>query len=151
MYYRVNEIITNNLLNDLTSNSKDFNGNYIVLSALQYLKMHSRSGFSYCSPLEYRDSKKWAGDIDIIALQDGKLIIGEAKNNAKEFGKEIKQLSWLANTIEPDAIMLAYNIGKLVPERLEQLKKSINSKKIEIIPYKASQPWYSSGGLWGFP
>lgn len=151
LYYRVNEIITNNLLNDITSNSKDFNGNYIVLSALQYLKMQSQYGFSYCSPLDYRDSKRWAGDIDIIALQDGKLIVGEAKNDAKDFGKEIKPLSWLANTIEPDAVVLAYNTGKLSQGRIDKLRELILSKDCEIIPLKISQPWYKSGGLWGLP
>lgn len=149
-YYRINEIIINNLLSDVTSNAKDFDGNYVVLKTLDYLKSGSRQGFSYCCPLDYAVKGKWVGDIDILALQDGKFIIGEAKNDAKEFNNtEIESLIWLANNIEPDAVILAHNMGKLTEKKLQTLRAGISSDRCEIITYQVSRPVYMSGGLWG--
>lgn len=153
-YYKVNEIIVNNLLSDPTSNSKEFDGNYVVLRALNFLKAQSRMGFISCCPLEFairqKNDVRWISDIDILAIQDGKFIIGEAKSSASEFSNPvIESLIRLAQTIKPDTIMVAYASGDLPLEKIERIKTAIGEIPCELIQYKVEPAFYFSGGLFG--
>ena len=156
LYYKINEIIVNNLLSDIIGNKKDFHGNYVVIRAINYLRNHSRESFNYWFPLDYSKhiarKEQWASDIDILALQDGKLIIGEAKASAGDFNKlEIDNLIWLANNVKPDKIMLAYCSGEIDEIKIQRLRNEIIDKNCDIIKYKPDETFYMRGGLSGFP
>ena len=87
IYYKLSETIISNLLSDQTKNKKTFDGNYIVIRTLHSLKndySNCYSSFIWVPPTEivYQlGDDKNVTDIDIIAIQDGKLVLGEAKNN----------------------------------------------------------------------
>lgn len=137
----------------------EFDGNYIVAKTLNWLKEdreNCNQSFIYCCPMEFfvRTSKtsKWTGDIDILAIQDGKVILGESKSHAGQFNtKELNQLIWIGNEILPDKIIMSYNSGELHESKIQKVKDGINNKSCEVIVYKASNPWYSFGGLFGLP
>jgi hypothetical protein len=154
IYYSVSDIIINNLLNDRTKNGKEFDGNYIVAKTLHYLKYKfgdTGGSFLWCPPLDFMTKSGMSTDLDIVAVKDGKLIIGEAKSNASEFSnKVINNIVWLANNLLPDIIIVACNTGNLSPT-VEKIKKLITNSNCEIMSYVASKPWYHFSGIFGFP
>ncbi|OFX30866.1 MAG: hypothetical protein A2X08_13450 [Bacteroidetes bacterium GWA2_32_17] len=154
IYYKLSEVITRNILSDLTKNSKDFDGNYTVLNALLWLKNDIRNcsqSFLYSPSMEYRTKKGRKSDIDILAIQDGRLVLGEAKNCASEFNRnEMEALAWLGNNVKPDKLILAYNEGKISEQRIIQLK-SMLEVECEILEYKVEKTTYSFRGVFGQP
>ena len=158
-YYKINDIIINNLLSDPSSNSKEFDGNYVVMETLDWLKkdwQNCNQSFHFCCPMAFVVNKsrtsKWTGDIDVLAIQDGKLILGESKSHAGEFNnKELNQLIWLGNEIKPDKIIMSFNSGELDESKIQKVRDGIINKSCEIVIHKVSEPWYSFGGLFGLP
>lgn len=155
LYYKLSEIITGNILSDTTKNSKKPDGNYIVLNALIALYHKSTNGFYsmlYCPSLDYITKDGKLSDIDIVAIVDGKLILGEAKNNAKEFNNmELNNLAWLANNIDVDFVMLAFNEGNIDEKKLNNLRGLIKSK-CKVTTLKVGRPnYYSLLGVYGKP
>ncbi len=152
LYYRLNEIIISNLL-DGNKIKNSYHGNYITLRTLLCLKNKSVLSFLYSPPMDcsYFDGKKWIStDIDILAVQDGKLIIGEAKCSATDFKEEEKSaLIWLANNLKPDKIILAFNSGSFeeVQKKAFDIQAKIVEHSCEVIPYKAELPKYMFGPL----
>ena len=154
LYYRFSEVITGNILSDTTRNVKDFDGNYMVLRALMWLKRDWRNcsqSFLFCPPMDYRTNRGRRSDIDILAIQDGRFVLGEAKNRASEFNRtEIEALAWLGNHFKPDKLILAYNEGRLPQQKIHQLK-SLLTVDCEIEDYKADEPYYNFRGVFGQP
>ena len=156
IYYKVSDIIINNLLSDQTKNSKQFDGNYVVLKTLLYLKnTYERSGsssFLWCGPLGYGTQSKgdnWASDFDIVVILNGELILGEAKSQSKDFTvDEIEHLAWAANNLLPDKIIVACDSGNLDPI-VEKVQEKITNTSCKVISYNASAPWYHFNGLFG--
>lgn len=156
VYYKLSEIVVNNIQSDQTRNTKQFDGNYIVLKTLLYLRksgFFSGNSFSWSPPLDIwtkADSKPWT-DLDIVVVQDGEFILGEAKSNASEFtAKVINNLIWVADNIKPDKIIVACNTGNL-DEAVEKINARKNNPNCEIISYKTGKPWYHFHGLFGLP
>jgi hypothetical protein len=55
------------------------------------------------------DDKKPAQEIDIVCVQDGQLIIGEAKTKSSQFTEEaIQKLVTIAKDLSPDAVLIGY-------------------------------------------
>jgi hypothetical protein len=148
IYYKTNEIIINNLFVDAKANRKDFDGNYVVLKALSFLRSHRNDSFLYAPCLDYSffnktANKEMTGDIDIVAVVDGKFVIGEAKVNEKEFTpNELNKLINLANQINPDKIILAYKDGNLTEVKVANFKSKLLNQNCTVEPYKVEEPWY---------
>lgn len=157
IYYKLSETIVSNLLSDQTKNSKTFDGNYVVMRTLNMLKNDHKwchTSFIWSPPLDI-DCKTVFGnlytDLDIIAILEGKLVYGEAKNNGKEFyKKEIDHMIWVGNNLHPDVIVLAYASGKLT-DQVEKIKAGITNPSCEVISIKTWRPWYRFQGLFGMP
>ena len=157
VYYKLSEIITNNLLNDQVKNGKEYDGNYVVLKTLLSLKNDHRlsiSSFIWSPSLNFetdRDNKSWSSDFDILAIQNGRFIIGEAKADSSLFNaKEIKQLIWIANNLYPDIIILACARGNL-DNVIQKVTEGITNPNCKVISYNTSKPWYHFRGLFGIP
>jgi len=154
VYYRLSDILVNNLLNDQTTNGKEFDGNYIVLKALLHLKYRYngfKNSFIWSPCLEFTTKNNWQTDLDIVAILNGTLILGEAKSSAGEFSKKvINGLVWIANNLNPDKIMIACNTGNLAPVAAK-IKAGLTNGNCEVIQYVASKPWYHFSGLFGLP
>jgi hypothetical protein len=151
LYYRFNEILISNLRNDKGL----YHGNYIVLRALLWLKRKCINSFLYqpstdCSYIDGTELKNT--DVDILAICDGKLIVGEAKCKATEFKEKEKQtLIWLGNSLKPDKIILAFQDGGLdeVNKKALEIKTKITEHSCEVMAYKAEPPKYMFGPLFG--
>lgn len=110
-YYKLNDLIKNNIFQSRTQRD----GNLAVIRTLISLgSRNSHYSFEYNSQLNlYNDhhSKKPDNEIDIIALVDGKLIIGEAKHHSNEFSsnghKSLKSLIEVTKYILPDKVILS--------------------------------------------
>ncbi|WP_428330388.1 hypothetical protein [Mucilaginibacter sp.] len=160
LYYKLNDVLINNLV-EASSNArrKPYHGNYVVLRTLAWLKNDSRNchdSFLYAPCLEFEvreaNEEPWTTDIDILAIQDGKLIIGEAKSNAKQFNTEVmKQLAWFGNNIRPDMLILAYDGGTIDAGKLDKLRKAVTYEHCKIVTHQVGQPWYRSGRIFGLP
>jgi len=157
VYYKLSEIIINNLKSDPTKSTKHFDGNYVVMKTLLNLKNDfqlSGNSFIWSAPIDYSISKQHnakPSDFDILAIQNGKLIIGEAKSSSGDFNnKEIGRLIWIGNNLMPDKIIVACNSGTL-ETTVEKVKAGINNSNCEVISYTASKPWYHFSGLFGLP
>lgn len=158
-YYKVNDVILNNLMNDQKNLKKDFHGNYVVIKTLLYIKENHESNknsflYSPCFDIVIHDQEApfKKTDIDILAIKDGKLIAGEAKVSARDFNtKVINQLIWVGKNIMPDKLILAYQNGHFDKDKLERIKAEIDNPNIEIIDYRISEPWYHFGRIFGFP
>jgi len=155
-YYKVNDTVLNNLMSDPVKRTKAYGGNYVVLEVLDYLR-EGRMGnpvtaFGY-SPsqdiyLDHEDFKKT--DLDILVLQDGKLIIGEAKLNPSEFDEmQIRQLIWIGNEIRPDIVLIAYKEGTLKPDVVEAVRNGITQPNVEILVIKIAEPIFRFGAMLG--
>lgn len=156
IYYRLSDTLVNNILSDQTRNSDQHDGNYVVLKTLLYLKMSSYepgNSFLWCPPLKYitRGARKVESDLDIAVVQNGKLIVGEAKDNAKQFGtKEREKLIWIADNLLPDKLIVACNTGNL-DSVVEKIKAGLTNKHCEVLSYKVDELRYRLGQLTGLP
>ncbi len=160
LYYKLNDIVVNNLTDAKEKEKKQHDGNYVVLKTLIHLKSDSRNCYESFLYAPCMDIKIKGGteadtvdtDIDILAIQDGKFIIGEAKCRAQDFKPDVlNQFIKLANILRPDKIILAYNSGVFDLEKLKNMKSQIDDQSCEIIPYKLIHPWYKFGRIFGLP
>lgn len=123
--YKLNDLIKNNIFQSKTQRD----GNLTVIRTLINLSSkRNHYSFEYSSQINlYSDyhSKKPANEIDIVALVDGSLIIGEAKHDSKEFGsnnhKSLNSLIEVAKDIFPDKIIIS--CYKDEHSRLDKAKK----------------------------
>lgn len=147
-YYKINDVIRNNL--DSKSGSKNnLHGNLTVLYTLISLREQSWHSFLVLPPQNYykRNSKRPISDIDIICIMDGSLIIGEAKNSVSEFNnKEVENLIFLGNSIEPSKIILAFKEGDegKLSNAINRIQTGLNNKTIFVESYKIIEPWFNS-------
>ncbi|WP_158798234.1 hypothetical protein [Pedobacter sp. L105] len=155
-YYKVNDTILNNLMSDPIRRKKAYGGNYAVLKVLDQLRDphldQMPTAFGYCASLDiYLDQGNFRQtDLDIIAIQDGKLIVGEAKMSASDFdNKQIKQLIWIGNEIRPDVVLLAYKDGNLNEQVLDQIRQGIIHSHIEVREMRVSNSQFQFGALLG--
>lgn len=146
--YKLNNLVRNNIFS--TSESRD--GNLTVIRVLAVLSAKSLS-FQYSPQLNLYDDpsiNKPFTDLDIVAMQDGRFVIGEAKYNSKLFSedsnKSLKSLAEIAQIIHPDKIILACSVDE--HNKLEKAKTSLEGylykkpvqPEIEII--KLHEPDY---------
>lgn len=144
-YYKVNDIITNNLLS--SGKTKEFQGNYSVFLALAHFKEVSYHSFLYCPPQNFYNATKIGeiSDIDVVCVEDGHLIIGESKNSVTEFTKkERTNLAYLIDRIAPDKVILVFNTGNesSLTDFIDKLKTQINNKFIPIETFKVPEPYF---------
>lgn len=124
--YKLNDLIKNNIF----QTKKDRNGNLTVIRTLSFLHNRSLYSFKYSPQInlyEEHRSKKPAGEIDIVALSDGKFIIGECKHSSQLFfqdnNKSLLSLEEVARNIHPDKIILScYEDSN---DKLANAKKSL--------------------------
>lgn len=123
--YKLNDLIKNNIFQSKTQRD----GNLTVIRTLISLSSRcSHYSFEYSPQLNLYDdhhSKKPANEIDVVALVDGKLIIGEAKHDSKEFSsnshKSLNSLIEVAKDIFPDKVIIS--CYKDEHSRLDRAKK----------------------------
>ncbi len=91
------------------------------------------------------DEKQPSNEIDIICVRNGKLIVGEVKDDSNQFNEEaIKKIISIAKEIKPDLVLLGYLSGKEPLEARGKLEKL----GIEVIiagplPSKSDYfPWF---------
>lgn len=104
-YYAIDEILYQGIKHNM----------HVPVLTLKYLKQMTRA-FHYVPEIELRrnpTSSKADMELDLVAVKDGRILIGEAtisnklNNNASEEKKEIIKLKNLAETVNAKEIVLA--------------------------------------------
>jgi hypothetical protein len=153
LYYKFNDVILNNISSDPVKRSKNFNGNYIVLKTLgNFAESHkSHESFLWTPSVDvliHDGTKPLTTDIDLLMIQNGELIIGEAKADTEGFTTlQFEQLRKIAVAIRPDKIILAYSDGALPLQKIEDLRTELSSIGCEIIIHKIFNSHYYFGRL----
>jgi hypothetical protein len=124
--YQLNKLVKNNFY-EANGNS---DGNLTVIRTLISLYNRSHRSFNYSPQINLYTRENYRspiGDLDIVCLSDGKLIIGEAKHNSSEFkadsNKCLKTLVLVAKSIRPDTIVLSCSID--TSGRIEKAKQGL--------------------------
>ncbi len=103
---------------------------YITAIVLDKIRADSKESFMYLSESDIIDSDGKKKEIDIIALSDGKIILGECKDTKpanKDIGKYVNMFKQFE--YKPDEFILA-TTEEHVSERIDELLSQIkNSKK----------------------
>lgn len=107
--YKLNDVIKNNIYQSKTQRD----GNLTVIRTLLKLRQRGRNGFAYVPQINLFDkyhSTKPCNELDIMAIVDGHLVIGEAKHNSKDFkennNKALNALIEVSKAILPDKVLL---------------------------------------------
>ena len=124
--YKLSDIIKNNIYQ--TKTSRD--GNFTVIRTLSGSYRVNGKSFEYSPQLNLYDSShasKPCSELDIIWLEYGLLVIGEAKHNGNAFfadsTKSLKSLVEISKAIRPDKVVLScYEDPK---GKLENARKSL--------------------------
>lgn len=138
--YKLNSLIKNNIAEKDKSGEIKPDGNLTVIKTLSYFSNFSRDNFMYTPQLnvyEMAGSFELISDIDLICLVDGRLHIGECKNNSDAFAvdghKSINSLLMVAEKIRPEVLVLSCTENP--NKRLEKAKQYIEGK-IYSWPFK---------------
>ncbi|KYP13494.1 hypothetical protein [Flavihumibacter sp. CACIAM 22H1] len=155
VYYRLSDTIINNVLSDQTKNGKEYDGNYVVMKALLHLKgdlQETGNSFIWVPCLDFQGksgNSPITSDADIVAIQNGKLVVGEGKYDSNDFStKVMNSLVWMANELLVDKIVVACANGSL-EEVVKYINDRLTNKRCRVIAYKASTPWYQLPGIFG--
>lgn len=101
VYYRLNTLVRTTLVDQ---------GQLPVALILYQLMMDSRNSFAFVPPVDLiiRKADKHITDIDICALVDGKLVIGEVKEQSRWFKKsDFDTMSQLIEYLNPDRVIFS--------------------------------------------
>jgi hypothetical protein len=153
LYYRFNDIVYNNLSSDSVKREKTFHGNYIVLRTLAFFASRHHANYSFnwspCLDIAIKSGNGYARtDIDLAMIDQGKLIIGEAKASASDFNaKQFEQLCLMLQAIKPDVLILAYLSGNINGDRLNNLKIMATEQGTEVIVHQVEPPEYHLGNV----
>ncbi|HMK16619.1 MAG TPA: hypothetical protein VK492_00345 [Chitinophagaceae bacterium] len=154
IYYKLSDTIVNNLLSDTTGDGKEYDGNYVVLQTIIHLKEEALAGNSFVWSPSLDFSRRngqsiLKTDLDIVVIQNGKLIIGEAKCKVSEFTRKvIDSLVWAGDNLLPDKIIVACHSGNL-DNIVNTIKSKLTNKNCQVISYKVYPPWYHLPGIFG--
>lgn len=121
MAYKLNELVRTNMLHrQVDENGKVTmrpDGNLTVIRTLVRLQGRSSESFEYSPQMNLYQSHKDTGptgDLDIICLSKGQLIIGEAKNDSAAFKlnsrKSLDTLIDATKALHPDRVVLACSV-----------------------------------------
>jgi len=151
LYYRFNDAIYNNISSDPVKRAKTYHGNYIVMRTLSAFSSGA-GGFqsfqwSPCMDVGIRSNNMITStDIDLLMLQNGLLILGEAKADASLFTRDqLNKLKLMAETFRPDKVILAYQDGTLPAARIETLTADFKTINCDLIVHRVSAPQYFFG------
>jgi hypothetical protein len=147
--FRLNGLVQKNIFQSRTQRD----GNLTVIQTLARLSERSHGAFQYSPQLNlYSDprQRKVDADIDIVALPDGELVIGEAKYSSAEFSADkykcLKSLIAIAEAIRPDRVILSCSVDQYDKlHRAEQFLRHHCDKTPyapEIEAFKIPEPTY---------
>ena len=68
-------------MNEIAFQAVDQNARVVVLG-LEELRNHARA-FDFAAPMDVLQGNNLVGEVDLLALADGRIIVGEAKSNGK--------------------------------------------------------------------
>jgi hypothetical protein len=110
---------------------------YVTCLALDCLRARSEESFLYTGDLELiksgSDSRKPEFELDIAAIVDGDIVLGEAKKNNRLDTKEIKKYLHIANKVGAKKLVFATFAASWSSETEKNIANIINAANIEPI------------------
>jgi hypothetical protein len=125
-------------LNNLVRVAYSQHGLAPVIIVLSELLLDSRSSFFFIPNIELFDDWRGQpkGELDIICIQDGKLIIGEIKQSLKLFNSsDFNNMRELAKKIRPDLVIFSSFDKKpnvFVKKNIERINEELQEFEIEV-------------------
>jgi len=125
-FYKLDEIIYQYLAH---------NG-YVSSLALEYMRKKSEDSFLFTGDLELvklgSTSQKPEFELDIVAVVDGDIVLGEAKKPDKLENKEIKKYEYLARKIGAKKLVFVTFAEMWSDETLTLIKNIIDTQTVEL-------------------
>jgi len=128
-YYELNEVVYQGTPGDVAT---------IVLS-LHSLKKETRHAFDFSPQLDVVSEKGLLGDLDIAALADGRILVGEAKSNDRLGDDEKKEREVLNRlhsagvALRADGIVLATASRRWRKKTRDLINEKLDSTRYEVI------------------
>ncbi len=126
-------------LNDLAGNAIRRFGIVTVLHLLSKLEFGARAMYAWLPSLDVFDraTGNHLTDLDLVALRDGELHIGEAKSHPRGLKDEVlKKLGDVASQLRPDVVHVAATGTEWPPEvaeRIERLHAVLQPEGIQLM------------------
>ena len=154
--YKLNHLIKNNI--GLRNEKGKFqpDGNLTVIRTLLSLRQKAFGNFEFLPQMDifqqYHDQKPFT-DLDVICLQNGKLIIGESKFNSEAFFGDNRQsldkLLKIAELVKPNIVVVSCTVD--ASNKLDKAGKYLRhfirkwpNGGPEVITYKTWEPTYNN-------
>ncbi|HUC89440.1 MAG TPA: hypothetical protein VMR45_01435 [Patescibacteria group bacterium] len=140
-------------LNSLISSDGGIYNQIPLILALGELYEQSTSSFYYYPPVDVygRATKSPLTDLDIFAIVDGELVIGEVKNTQKLFSDDdFEKIQKAALRLRPSRVVLAAINEKpstAIVSKIKAMDKKLNPKGIKV-EWLETNPMYGIHGLW---
>lgn len=140
-------------LNSLISSDGGIYNQIPLILALGELYERSTSSFYYYPPVDVygASGKSPLTDLDIFAIVDGELVIGEVKNSEKLFSDgDFEKIEKAALRLRPAKVVLAAINEKptaATTARIEAMNKRLNPKGIKV-EWLEANPVFGIRGLW---
>jgi hypothetical protein len=137
-------------LNSLVHIGYSLQGLTPVILVLGQLLEESRTSFIYNTSLEIfkKGKSEPFTDLDIVCIQDGKLIIGEIKQSIDGFRNyDFITMKEMAEIIKPDIVIfssLDKNCNKNIKEKIKKLNEDLETLKIEVKWYQLRKDNFES-------
>jgi hypothetical protein len=131
-----------------------------VVLVLGQLQSESRSSFFYAPSLDLLRMRKEdgrlinevLGDLDIVCLSDGKLIIGEVKQSRSQFdGLQIRKLAEIARTVSADMLVLSSmdeHPGKRVSDLIEMAQNMLTGARVQVKWFDLDRSVFEPDLIW---
>ena len=151
--YKLNHLIKNNI--GMRDDKGKFmpDGNLTAIKTNLHLVSQQINSFEFIPQIDIFSSindKKPKTDLDIIALVDGKLYIGECKHDSKEFAVEghkcLENLLEISHILKPDVLILSCTNDS--SEKLKRAQQYLIHKMnewpfpIKVLTHKVKEPEY---------
>lgn len=140
-------------LNSLISSDGGIYNQIPLILALGALYEQSTSSFYYYPPVDVygKSNKSPLTDLDIFAIVDGELVIGEVKNTQKLFSDgDFDKIEKAALRLRPSRVVLAAMNEKpsvTIVSKIEAMNKRLNPRGIRV-EWLESNPIFGIRGLW---
>lgn len=140
-------------LNSLISSDGGIYNQIPLILALGELYERSRSSFYYYPPVDVFGASGRAPltDLDILAIVDGDLIIGEVKNTQRLFSdSDYEKIEKAALRLRPSKVVLSAVDEKpsaATISKIEEMNKRLNPKGIKV-EWLEMNPTFGSHDLW---
>lgn len=129
-------------LNSLVRHGIFAHGLVPVVLVLGQILNDSRSSFFYSPSLDFTTASGEKGDLDIVCIQDGRLVIGEVKKGKKFKSDQVVTLARVAASVDSDILLFSSMEGAQTlstREPISEAEKELQDTRVQVGWYQLSK------------